>query len=69
MHRRELHDRASLLRRLGFSQAAVQKRLESYQTWEHEPFHRPLLLGEVAALVAEVFATKSPRSTTLAPGG
>jgi hypothetical protein len=68
MHRREIHERASLLRRLGYGQDEVQKRLEGYELWEHEPFHRSPLRAEVAKLVAAVFAPSTPRTTTLSPG-
>jgi hypothetical protein len=68
MHRREIHERASLLRRLGYSQAEVCRRLEGYELWEYEPFHHSPLRAEVAKLVAAVFAPPQPRTTTLSPG-
>lgn len=68
MHRRELSERASLLRRLGYGRDEVRQRLEQYELWEYEPFHRSQLEREVAGLVAEVFATATPRTTTLSPG-
>lgn len=68
MHRRELSERASLLRRLGYGRDEVRQRLEQYESWEYEPFHRSQLEREVAEIVAEVFATATPRTTTLSPG-
>ena len=67
MHRRELRDRAALLRRLGYSKADVEARLASYETWEYEPFHASPLAAEVAEIVAEVFAPPHPRQYTLSP--
>lgn len=68
MHRHELHERATLLRRLGYSQEEVRRRLEGYVAWEYEPFHRSPLAAEVDRLVAAVFATADSRTTTLFPG-
>lgn len=68
MRRREIRDRASLLRRLGYSQADVQARLVGYETWEYEPFHASPLAEEIKRLVAEVFAPAQPRQFTLSPG-
>lgn len=68
MHRKELHDRASLLRRLGYSQDEVRSRLEGYAKYEYEPFASSPLHAEVAKVVAAVFAPKSARTTTLTPG-
>jgi hypothetical protein len=68
MHRKELHDRACLLRRLGHSQDEVRSRLEGYELWEYEPFAASPLRAEVDKIIAEVFAPKSPRTTTLSPG-
>ncbi|MBL9003187.1 MAG: hypothetical protein JNJ46_03010 [Myxococcales bacterium] len=67
MHRRELRERAALLRRLGYTQAVVEARLSSYETWEYEPFHESPLSAEVASIVAEVFAKAHPRQYTLSP--
>jgi hypothetical protein len=67
MHRRELRDRAALLRRLGYTRADVEKRLASYEAWEYEPFHTSPLAAEVVAIVAEVFAPSQPRQYTLSP--
>lgn len=67
MHRKELHDRASLLRRLGYSQDEVRSRLEGYEQYEYEPFASSPLRAEVAKVVAAVFSPKSPRTTTLTP--
>lgn len=68
MHRKELHDRASLLRRLGYGQDEVRSRLEGYANYEYEPFASSPLRAEVAKVVKEVFTPKSPRTTTLTPG-
>lgn len=68
MHRKELHDRASLLRRLGYSQDEVRSRLEGYAQYEYEPFASSPLRDEVAKVVTAVFGPKSPRTTTLTPG-
>jgi len=67
MHRRELRERAALLRRLGYSRAEVETRLASYEAWEYEPFHASPLAAEVAGIVAEVFAPTQPRQYTLSP--
>lgn len=67
MHRREIYERASLLRRLGYSRDEVQRRLEGYETWEYEPFHMPRLRTEVAQIVASVYAPASMRTTSLSP--
>lgn len=68
MHRRELHERASLLRRLGYSQDEVRRRLEGYEVWEYEPFATSQLRAEIAKVVAAVYAPSSPRTTALSPG-
>lgn len=68
MHRRELTERASMLRRLGYSRSEVQRRLEQYELWEHEPFHSSQLRAEVSQLVDEVFNPSTPRATSLVPG-
>ncbi len=67
MRRRELRERAALLRRLGYSQDAVAARLAGYEVWEYEPFHASPLTDEVSAIVSEVFAPQQPRSYTLSP--
>lgn len=67
MHRRELRERAALLRRLGYKQAEVEARLSCYEAWEYEPFHASPLSSEVAGIVAEVFAPTQPRQYTLSP--
>lgn len=66
--RAELRERASLLRRLGYSESETLRRLSSYDSWEYEPFHNSPIATEIAQLVAEVYATSSVRSTTLSPG-
>jgi hypothetical protein len=65
--RREVSERASLLRRLGYSKSDVLTRLRGYQDWEYEPFHKSPLAGEVAALVEAVFAPAKGRVSTLQP--
>ena len=67
MHRRELRERAALLRRLGYKQTEVEARLSGYEAWEYEPFHASPLLSEVAGIVAEVFAPSQPRQYILSP--
>lgn len=67
VRRREISDRASLLRRLGYSKDQVLSRLSGYQSWEYEPFHTSPLASEVAALVDAVFAPAKGRVTTLQP--
>lgn len=68
MHRRELLERAGMLRRLGYSRLDVLRRLEQYELWEYEPFHSSPLRAEVSKLVDEVFSPATPRATTLVPG-
>jgi hypothetical protein len=67
MRRRELRERAALLRRLGYSRDAVVARLVGYEDWEYEPFHTSPLEGEVRTIVDEVFAPTQPRQYTLSP--
>lgn len=67
VRRREMSDRAGLLRRLGYSKADVLSRLLGYQSWEYEPFHTSPLATEVTALVEAVFAPAKGRVTTLQP--
>jgi len=67
IRRREISERAGLLRRLGYSKSEVLTRLRGYQDWEYEPFHKSPLAGEVAALVEAVFASTKGRVTTLQP--
>ncbi len=67
MRRKEISERAGLLRRLGYSRGEVLARLAGYQTWEYEPFHKSPLAAEVAALVDAVFAPAKGRVTTLQP--
>lgn len=67
MHRRELRERAALLRCLGYSQAEVASRLAGYEEWEYEPFHASPLASEVSSIVAEVFGPTQPRQYTLSP--
>ncbi|PSM31661.1 hypothetical protein BVG81_004250 [Haliangium sp. UPWRP_2] len=67
MHRRELRERAALLRRLGYTRDAVIERLQGYEAWEYEPFHTSPLFDEVRTLVGEVFATSQARQYTLSP--
>ena len=68
MHRKELHERASMLRRLGYAQDEVRRRLEGYEAWQYEPFGASKLAAEVEKIVAAVFAPSSPRTTGLLPG-
>ena len=67
VRRREISDRAGLLRRLGYSQTEVLIRLRGYQDWEYEPFHKSPLGTEVTALVEAVFAPAKGRVSTLQP--
>lgn len=67
MRRRELRERAALLRRLGYNREAVVERLSGYEVWEYEPFHTSPLSDEVKAIVSEVFAPTQPRQYTLSP--
>ena len=67
VRRREISDRAGLLRRLGYSQTEVLIRLRGYQDWEYEPFHKSPLGTEVTALVEAVFAAGKGRVSTLQP--
>ena len=67
VRRREISDRASHLRRLGYSQTEVLIRLRGYQDWEYEPFHKSPLGTEVTALVEAVFAPAKGRVSTLQP--
>ncbi len=67
VRRREISERASLLRRLGYDRSEVLARLAGYQTWEYEPFHKSPLAAEVATLVDAVFAPAKGRVTTLQP--
>jgi hypothetical protein len=68
MHRREISERAGLLRRLGYSRDEALRRCQAYEVGEYEPFARSPLAGEVAKLVDEVYHTKTGRVSTLSPG-
>lgn len=69
LHKRaELRERASLLRRLGYSESETLRRLSAYDAWEYEPFHSSPLATEIARLVAEIYESKQARSTSLSPG-
>ena len=63
MHRREIRERAALLRRLGYTRDAAAERLQRYEAWEYEPFHTSPLFDEVRTIVSEVFAPGSRGST------
>ena len=67
MHRRELKDRASMLRRLGYPREETLRRCEAYAEWEFEPFHSSPLHKEIATLVDEVYAGKAARVGGLQP--
>ncbi len=67
VRRREITDRAGLLRRLGYSRNDVLSRLSSYLDWEYEPFHKSPLAAEITALVDAVFSPAKGRVTTLQP--
>ena len=67
IRRREITDRAGLLRRLGYSRNEVLSRLSSYLDWEYEPFHKSPLAAEITALVDAVFLPAKGRVTTLQP--
>lgn len=68
VQRTELREKASLLRRLGYSQAEAQSRLQGYVNGEFEPFHESPLAGEVKAIVESVYGPKLGRVGTLNPG-
>lgn len=68
MRRRELQEKASLLRRLGYSQSDALRRLQAYEQGEHEPFHTSPLAKEVSAIVEAVYGAKLARVSTLSPG-
>lgn len=67
VRRRELRERAALLRRLGYPAEAVQVRLLAYDAWEYEPFHVSPSRSDIAQIVAEVFDGSSARSDTISP--
>lgn len=67
MHRRELKDRASMLRRLGYPREETLRRCEAYAEWEFEPFHSSPLHKEIAALVDEAYAGRAARVGGLLP--
>ncbi|MBP6742259.1 MAG: hypothetical protein KA244_05400 [Deltaproteobacteria bacterium] len=67
MRRAELIERASLLRRLGYSRDEALRRCQAYEHWEHEPFHTSPLSKTVQALVDEVYAPRLARVGTLTP--
>jgi hypothetical protein len=67
VRRREISERAGLLRRLGYSRNDVLSRLSSYLDWEYEPFHKSPLAAEITALVDAVFSPAKGRVTTLQP--
>ena len=67
VRRREITDRAGLLRRLGYSRNEVLSRLSSYLDWEYEPFHKSPLAAEITALVDAVFLPAKGRVNTLQP--
>ena len=60
----ELANRAGLLYRLGFSQAAATERLTAHVAWEYDPaggtHRRPSALSDqaIAKIVADAFARK-----------
>ncbi len=66
--RREIGERASLLRRMGHSYDEALRRCQAYDAWEFEPFHRSPLAAEVAKIVGEVYQSTPSRVTNLAPG-
>jgi hypothetical protein len=68
MRRRELQEKAALLRRLGYGQAEALRRLQAYEQGEHEPFHSSPLAKEVGAIVESVYGAKLARVGTLSPG-
>lgn len=68
MRRHELQEKASLLRRLGYSQSDALRRLQAYEHGEHEPFHSSPLGKEVGAIVESVYGAKLARVSTLSPG-
>jgi hypothetical protein len=68
MHRREISERASLLRRLGYSRDEALRRCQAYEVWEYEPFHVSPLAAEVSKIVDEIYQPKIGRVMTLSPG-
>jgi hypothetical protein len=68
MQRREISERASMLRRLGYSRDEALRRCQAYDEWEYEPFHRSPLAAEVVQIVDEVYSPKVGRVTILSPG-
>ena len=66
--RREVSERASLLRRMGHSHDEALRRCQAYDAWEFEPFHRSPLADEVVKIVGEVYKSTPSRVTNLAPG-
>jgi hypothetical protein len=59
MYRRELKDRAELLRRLGHSATFTRMRLFDNIAWEFELHNRPTHAGEVDRVVDEVYGKMS----------
>ncbi len=68
MRRHEISERASLLRRLGYSRDEALRRCQSYEAGEYEPFGTSQLADEVAALVDTVYHPKTGRVSSLSPG-
>jgi hypothetical protein len=68
MHRREIAERAGLLRRLGYTREQALRRCQAYDVWEYEPFHASPLAGEIAHIVDQVYKPQVGRVTTLSPG-
>lgn len=66
--RREISERASLLRRMGHGYDEALRRCQAYDAWEFEPFHRSPLASEVVKIVGEVYQSTPSRVTNLAPG-
>lgn len=67
VRRREVSERAALLRRLGYGKEEVCARLCAYQVWEYEPFHKSPLSVEVPKLVDAIFGSAKARISALEP--
>lgn len=68
MRRQELSERASLLRRLGYSRDEALRRCRAYEAGEYEPFGASPLAGEVEKLIDTVYQPKTSRVSSLSPG-
>ena len=68
MQRREVSERAALLRRLGYSRDEALRRCQAYEVGHYEPFARSPVADEVKALVDAVYQPKTGRVSTLSPG-